>query len=262
MDLSRYYEQICREPLLDKEEEHDLFMELQDEGLSEKRRNEIRDRIIRSNLRFVFKTAKNYSKNDPNLFEELIGAGNEGLLVGMEKFRPARGVRFLSYAGFWILQRILKQMSKLRIVSLPIWKQQLAARIQKVNEAHENSITFEELKKEFPDVPEKDLLDLFQTRYLTFYIEDIGDDPAFEVNPIEDEVEAKLDKERLHNLIATLTPLQQEVIQLSFGLTTGTEMKYADIAKELGTTVGQVKAAKKEALEKMKWELDDHNPFA
>jgi DNA-directed RNA polymerase sigma subunit (sigma70/sigma32) len=119
MDLSKYYAEICKTPLLTKEEEFDLFMELGDPALSEKDKNKIKDRIVKANLRFVFKTAKKYSKNDPDVFEELICAGNDGLLVGLEKFKPAMNVRFLSYGGWWIQQRILKEMSKMRIVSLP-----------------------------------------------------------------------------------------------------------------------------------------------
>lgn len=119
MDLSTYYTQICRHPLLTREEEFDLFIELHDPGISEKEKNKIKAKIINANLRFVFKTAKKYSKNDPDIFEELICAGNEGLLVGLEKFKPSKNVRFLSYSGWWVLQRILKEMSRMRIVSLP-----------------------------------------------------------------------------------------------------------------------------------------------
>jgi DNA-directed RNA polymerase sigma subunit (sigma70/sigma32) len=119
MDLSRYYSDICKHPLLSREEEFDLFMDLNDPALSEKERQKIKDKILKANLRFVFKTAKKYSRNDPDIFEELICAGNEGLLVGMEKFKPSKNVRFLSYSGWWVLQRILKEMSKMRIVSLP-----------------------------------------------------------------------------------------------------------------------------------------------
>jgi RNA polymerase primary sigma factor len=119
MDLSRYYSEICKTPLLTKEEEFDLFMELNDPAISEKEKAKIKDKIIKANLRFCFKTAKKYSKNDPDIFEELICAGNDGLLVGLEKFKPSMNVRFLSYAGWWVQQRILKEMSKMRIVSLP-----------------------------------------------------------------------------------------------------------------------------------------------
>lgn len=260
MDLSQYYKKICEEPLLSKEEEMDLFLELQDKGLSESRRKEIRDRIIRSHMRFVFKQAKYFSKNDLTLFEELIAAGNEGLLVGMNKFDPNAGRRFLTYAGFWVNQRILKQMSSLRIVSLPIWKQQLAAKIQRFCDSREDT-TLDELKEEFPDVPEKDLRDLFQTRYLTYYIEDMVEDSSFEVNPIETEVEQNIDKQRLHRIIDSLPDKHREVILMLYGIHDGLDRNNADIAKELNISKEQLKQLKAEALEMLRERIGPENPF-
>lgn len=250
MELSKYYEMICREPLIDRETEFDLFMLLEDEGLPDKERRAIRDRIVRANLRFVFKQAKKFSKNDPDMFQELIAAGNEGLLVGMEKYNPSRQVRFLSYAGWWVIQRILNQMTKMRIVALPIWKQQLASRIQKVCEQNEN-ITFEELKKSFPEVPDKDLHEMYETKYLTYYIDTMSDsDPSFHINPIETEVEERLDRERLNRFVDELPSPHKEIIILSFGLSDACEntMTHTSIAAELKLTKEQVREYKKEAL--------------
>lgn len=260
MDLSKYYEEICKEPMITKEEEEDLFLELADVGLSNQRRDRIRDQIVRSHMRFVFKQAKYFSKNDPSLFEELIAAGNEGLLVGMDKFNPSRGMRFLTYAGYWVNQRILKQMANLRIVSLPIWRQQLAAKIQKFCDSKE-SATIEELKAAFPEIPHKDLIDLFQTKYLTYYIEDIGEDPAFEVNPIETEVERNLDKQRLHEVIESLPEPHKEIIILSFGIRDGNELNHSEISKELSLSKEKLKDFKKEALAMLKEKMGSENPF-
>lgn len=260
MDLSLYYKEICKEPILSKEEEEDLFLELNDAGLTEKRQEQIRDRIIRSHMRFVFKQAKYFSKNDPHLFEELIAAGNEGLIVGMAKFNPERGMRFLTYAGYWINQRILKQMSSLRIVSLPIWRQQLAAKIQRFCDSTEGA-TLEDLKIKFPDVPIKDLRDLFQTKYLTYYIEDIGDDPAFEVNPIAQEVEKNIDRQRLHAIINTLPDIHREVVILSYGLRDGLDRSHTDIAKEMGLSKEKLKEFRREALALLKEKMGPESPF-
>ncbi|HET8686538.1 MAG TPA: sigma-70 family RNA polymerase sigma factor [Methanosarcina sp.] len=261
MSLSRYYEEICKEPILTEEEEKDLFLELQDKGLTEERRTQIRDRLLKANLRFVFRQAKNFSKNDPLLFEELIAAGNEGLIVGINNFDPSSGFRFLTYAGFWVKQRILNQMSKLRIVSLPIWKQQLAAKIKRFVEVNEEA-SFEDLVKAFPDAKEKDLLELSQTSYLTYYIEDLGDDPAFEFNPIEEVVEQRMDQAKLHGMIDSLPSLHAEVIRLTFGIGDGVERKHNDIAEELGISKDALRKIKKEAMDMLRSKLGPANPFA
>ena len=261
MDLSKYYDEIMKEPLLTEGEEKDLFLEYQDAGISETRRSQIRDRIIRANLRFVFKTAKSASKKDPTMFEDLIAAGNEGLLVGFEKFKPDEGYRFLTYAGWWVKQRILHQMSTQRLVALPIWRQQLAARIQKAVDSNEN-ITLDELRALFPEVKDKDLKELFDTSFLTFYIEDIGDDPAFEIDPIETSVNAKLDQQKIHAALSSLSEQERTLLDLLYGITDGEEMKPADIMIELKLTKEQFRTIKRDALAKLKAIFGDTNPFA
>lgn len=146
-------------------------------------------------------------------------------------------------------------MSKMRIVSLPIWKQQLAARIQRATENRETDLTFEELKKEFPDVPEKDLRELHQTRYLTYYLDDMTDDPSFEIDPIGSEVEVRMDRDRIHSMISELPSPQKEIIELSFGIADGEEVTHANIAKQLGISKDQLREYKREGLELLKQKL-------
>jgi RNA polymerase primary sigma factor len=256
MDLAKYYSDISSEPLMTREEEEDAFKLLDDKGLSVKERAKIRDRIIRANLRFVFKQAKQYSKGDPEVFATLISAGNEGLVVALEKFQPERGFRFLSYAGFWVSQRILKEMSGHRIVSLPIYRQQLAARITKVQAANEG-IKFEDLKAHFPDVAEKDLKELSETKFLTFHLEDMGDDPSLEIDPIADEVETRIDRERLHEVINSLPDIHRQIIIKFFGINGDDEKTYTEISKELKISKDQLREYKKEAFEMLREKLAD-----
>lgn len=251
MDLSKYYAEICKQPIMKKEKEVALFNELRNANTTPKRKQQIKDEIIRSNLRFVFKTAKAYSRNDPSTFEELIGAGNEGLLVGLEKYNPDEGVKFLSYAGWWVVQRILKEMSRMRIVSLPIWKQQLASRIQKLKDQNEK-ITLQEVRDAFPDVSHKDIDELFTTKYLTFYIEDIKEDPAFEINPIEEEVEKNIEREVLLQKVMKLEEPYRSIITFSFGLNTGEELNETTLAKKLNLSKDAFRRMKEEALVKMR----------
>lgn len=255
MDLSKYYASITQEPLLTKEEELDLFLEYFDEGISPAKKFAIKSKIIRSNLRFVFKQAKYFSKGDPDVFEELICAGNEGLSVGFQKFDLSKEVRFLSYAGHWVNQRILKSMAGMRIVSLPVWKQQLSARIHKFIQANENC-TFDQLKEGFPDVPEKDLRELSESKFLTFYLEDMDTEgPEFEIDPIGTEVETRIDKERLHNLIETLPSPHKEIIFMSYGLRDGEEKTHTEMAKDLNISKDQLREYKKEAMALLKYKL-------
>lgn len=250
MDLAKYYVEICKEPILSKEEEVTLFEEYKAKKTSEKRKEQIRDQVIKANLRFAFKQAKKFSKNDTNIFPDLIGAANEGLLVGFEKYDPSLGYRFLSYAGWWIQQRILKEMSKMRLVSLPIWKQQLAAKILRIKESNPE-IDLDELIAMLPDVSEKDITELSQTRYLTYYIDDM-DENEFEIDVIVEEVQKKIDDQRVWKAVASLPSPHREIVARSSGLEDGREHTPAEIAKSLKIPKEEVKRIRTEGLAMLK----------
>lgn len=258
MDLSKYYEQICKIPMLSKEQEYELFSILKNPDYTQKERDDARTKLINANLRFVFKMAKNYSKNDPTLFEDLISAGNEGLLVGLDKYNPDVKVRFLSYAGWWVIQRILKEMSKMRIVALPIWKQQLAARIMKYMAVNENA-SLTNVKEAFSDIPSKDIEELFQTRFLTYYIEDMEEE-EFEINPIETEVEKNIDNRTITEIVNNLPQPHRSIIIMAFGMEDGKEVNSATIMKKLGLNRDQFREYKKEAMEILRDKFNVENP--
>ena len=246
MDLSSYYSSICKTPILTKEKEVALFAEHRSPETSESRRDTIRNEMIQANLRFAFKQAKKFSRNDPSIFEDLISAGNEGLLVGFDKFDSSRDIRYLSYAGWWVTQRILKEMSKMRIVALPIWKQQLASRIAKVKDTNEN-ISLADLLLEFPEIPKKDVAELYQSRYLTFYIEDM-DENDFEIDVIEEETQKRIDDERVWKGVSSLPSPHREVIARCYGLEDGEEYSPAKIAKALKVPKEEIKRIKMEGM--------------
>lgn len=259
--MSTYYREISQHKLLSREEELDLFLEMRDETLPEKQRQAARDKLLTANLRFVFKRAKHFSSKEPELFAELISAGNEGLIVALDKYVPEMGNKFLTYAGAWVDQRILKCMSQQRIVSLPIRKQQIASRITKALEAN-SDLSLSDLKELMPDVSEKDLRELSATKFLTFYIEELETDTPFTVTPIEDEVDRRLDEVRLHEAVDSLPDLQKKVVTLLYGLQDGVGMKSAEVMEELSISKEVFKKSKKEALASLRAVFGDSNPFA
>jgi RNA polymerase sigma factor (sigma-70 family) len=265
MDLSGYYDQICKQPLLSKEEEQKLLDIYFGDAYSEKQKKKARDILISANLRFVFKKAKIMANGDPCLFEELIGAGNEGLIVGLDKFDNKAGVRFLTYAGWWVLQRQLKEMSKMRLVQLPIWKQQLSKRIMSAQEMANHPLSLDELKVIFPEVKEKDLIELSQTRYLTFYFDDLIDEESAaensfsvdsigeEVN-IEDIIDGLFEQQDVIKLLSFLDEDQKTVIKMMYGLHDGKERSSSFIAEYMDISREEVRKIKKESLKRLQQE--------
>lgn len=257
MDLSKYYEEICKVPFLSREEEYRLVTLYKDPTTPEKEKKKAKDLLISSNLRFVFKAAKKASKGDPTEFAELISAGNEGLLVGLEKYELDKGVRLLSYAGWWIWQRILKEMSNMRLVTLPVWKQQISAKIQKMKEQNP-AVTLEELRLVFPTVSDKDLKELSETRFLTYYIDDF-DPEMFEINPIEDHVQENIASQQIADIINTLPPVHAQVILMAYGFNQSKPSSSKEIMQKLGLNRKEYQQIKSEALELLRDDLTEED---
>lgn len=251
MDLSKYYEEICKTPLLTKAEEVALFKVYKDPETSAALKKKTGDRIVTANLRFVFKLAKMRSRGDPNQFEELISAGNEGLLVALDKFDHLSGYRYTTYANFWIVQRQLKEQSKMRIVSLPVYKQQLASKIQKIQEATDQKLTAVQLHEALPDKSLKDIEELMKTKYLTFYFEDLGND-NFYCDEFLNGILASMDAGLLQEGLNSLNPLERNVISETFGFLDGEEKTLHKVGKVLGIKSADAKEILEQGITKLK----------
>lgn len=103
--LQRYLEQISRFPILSDEEEKELGQRVQ------QRDREALQRLVESNLRFVVNYAKKYRGMGLSLLD-LIHEGNLGLIEAAKRYDPGRGVRFISYAVWWIRQAILHALTQ------------------------------------------------------------------------------------------------------------------------------------------------------
>lgn len=253
MDLTHYYELICKQPLLTKEEEFALLEAYHSSESTPAQKLKARDKLISCNLRFAFKKAKVLSNGNMDQFEELISAGNEGLLAAIDKFKPSKEVRFLTYAGWWVRQRQLKQMAMMRLVAVPIWKQQLASRIKKVVDQLDHPPKLAELRELLPEVSDKYLKELTETRYLTFYLEDMPEEDAIEESFLDDligEMDESLLKEKMQE---ELDPDEYEIVVRNFGLDDGIETPITDMVKaDPSLKKEELRKVRRSALEKLR----------
>ena len=111
--LQRYLSEIRRYPLLSREEEHQLAVEYKEFG-----NIKAAYKLLTSNLRLVVMIAREYEKAFKNLLD-LIQEGNVGLMEGLKKYDPYRGVRFPSYAVWWVRAYIIRYiMNNWRMVKI------------------------------------------------------------------------------------------------------------------------------------------------
>ncbi len=148
--LKNYFISINKVPLLTPEEEKELF------SLYEKTKDpDIKNKIVEANLKFVVNVAKKY--NGLSL-EERISWGNEGLIDAVDRFEVDKGYHFISYAVWWIRQKITKAIKNSATIRIPENKINILNQISKYQDefrkTHERDPSIEEISDYFKIKPE------------------------------------------------------------------------------------------------------------
>jgi RNA polymerase primary sigma factor len=257
--LDQYLRDISAYPLIDRDEEVRLAQGIRAEDPG------ALDKLVRSNLRFVVSVAKKY-QNQGVALSDLINEGNLGLIRAAHKFDETKGIKFISYAVWWIRQAILQALAEQsRIVRVPLNRAGTLHRIGKrasallqelgrepTNEeiAEEMDLTEEEVAKtmsisqthlslDAPLAPGEDnkLLD-----YLPDTYNPAPDEQTFEKALTESIIEA----------LSTLKERESKILRLYFGLDGQEPMTLEEIGALLGITRERVRQIKEKALSRLR----------
>lgn len=283
--IKTYLNDIGKIPLLDYQQEVKCAKEIQEGNKAEKalvtNKNlskeekkslrkisliglEARQLLIESNLRLVVSIAKRYL-NRGLAFMDLIQEGNIGLIKAVYKFDPSRGFRFSTYGTWWIRQAISRAIAdKGRLVRLPV---HMADAVNKL--IKEKSLLTQKLQKEPTDeelanhlgIPLERVQYLFQVSQEVLSLDtNIDEDDTMLVDIIPDitavnpsiylenlEYRNKIDK-----MLKTLTPREERIIRLRYGLEDNTIHTLEDIAKEFGITRERVRQLEVKAIRRLR----------
>ncbi len=258
--LASYLSDIQRYPLLTREEEADLGRRIREGDTA------AREKLVRSNLRFVVSIAKRYAGNGVPL-EDLVNDGNLGLIRAAERFDPERGYKFISYAVWWIRQAILHSLSETpRLVRLPMNRVSLAQHATRTARELEQSLGrapgVDEIARELSVKPSEveEVLTFSRTHMsLDARVGDEADDAAF-VDQIEDEMSASPDegvmadglKRDLHRALETLTDRERTILNRYYGLDGKDPMTLEQIGGQLGYTRERIRQIKEVAIDKLR----------
>lgn len=221
--------------------------------------------LARANLRFVISVAKKYQNRGVSL-TDLIQEGNVGLVTAARKFDPDQGVKFISYAVWWIRQAILASLANQgRAVRVPLNRASDLARIFREKERLKQELkrepTAEELSVATSLTPE--LVESLQTLNAAEIRLDapIGDSEdsqlverfiSEEAAEPEAEVEGRLLSETISQALSTLEPRDAKVLRLYFGLEGEREHTLEEIGNMLGVTRERIRQLRDRALRRLR----------
>ncbi|MBU3957206.1 sigma-70 family RNA polymerase sigma factor [Patescibacteria group bacterium] len=286
--VALYFREVAKAPILKASEERELFRQLrrgeaardelinQDGHLSPKKRKELQSlkedgnqaktKINRSNLRLVISVAK-YRRGQGVSFLDLIQEGNIGLMKAINKFDQERGYKFSTYAIHWIRQAVRRAVAyQGRTIRIPVHTGEDLSRLKRkraelskeigreldLKETAEISGWSEARTERILNLPEVILsLDLpigaDENSYLGEFIED-----EKILSPM-DAAAKELLRERMREVVNSLSPRQAKVLRLRFGLDdNGREHTLEEVGKALGVTRERARQIEAEALRKLR----------
>ena len=227
-----YLKEIGRVPLLTAQQEADLARAAQ-AGDADARRA-----LSEANLRLVVSVAKRYvGRGLP--FLDLIQEGNLGLMKAAEKFEPERGFKFSTYATWWIRQSITRAIADQgRTIRIPV---HLVENINRVKKTAGELLRLAQdpISLETPVGEEEDA-----------HLEDFIQDEEAGV-PV-DEAGRQLLRRELMNVLKSLTPREERVIALRFGLEDGRSRTLEELGREFNVTRERVRQIEAKALRKLR----------
>jgi RNA polymerase primary sigma factor len=279
-----YLKEMARVPLLSNEEEVDLARRLESGREAEKRLCKkphhprasewqilvddgvlARDHIIKANTRLVVSIAKKYmTRGVP--FLDLIQEGNLGLMKAVEKFDYRRGFRFSTYATWWIRQTITRAIADQgRTIRVPVHMSDRIRRLYRVarelEQTHGRKPSVEEIAVVMECDPRK-VQWMLKVSWQPLSLEHpVGEDEDSELgNFIENDTmptpsesaHGHLLKEKIEELLGTLTPREARILRLRFGLQNGRSYTLEEVGKKFGLTRERIRQIEGRALRRLR----------
>ncbi len=263
--LHNYLNEISKYKTLSREEEHELGIKARNGDA------EAMNRLIQSNLKFVVKIASRYQNRGLSL-SELISEGNIGLIKAIEKFDPEKDIKLISYAIWWIKQRIMLAVSeKSSLIRVPMGKSSAAHRVKATQDRifaetgelastdelsermHLTGKSIDQLKGQIPETSSFDEI-LSTDDFQDYTAKDLlvdkeGSDPQslYYHERMQEKINSAIDK---------LDAREADIIRTYFGLNESHESRnFAQIAERMGLSRERVRQIQKEALKKILHEI-------
>ena len=254
-----YLKEIGQVKLLSAEEEVELAKRVSEGD------QEAKNKLTEANLRLVVSIAKKYSGRGLHILD-LIQEGNTGLIRAVDKFDWTKGNKFSTYATWWIRQAITRAIAdQARTIRIPVHMVETINKLIRVSrqllQQYGRDPTPEELAKEM-DMPEEKVREILKIAQEPVSLETpigeeedshLGDFIPDDDAPVPAEAASQtLLKEQLADVLKTLTPREEKVLRLRFGLEDGRPRTLEEVGKEFNVTRERIRQIEAKALRKLR----------
>lgn len=257
-----YLKEIGKISLINAEEERELAKRI------EKGDEEAKNKLAQANLRLVVSIAKRYINRSPHLtILDLIQEGNLGLFRAVEKFDWRRGYKFSTYATWWIRQAITRALAdQASTVRIPVHMVETISKYKQITRRLSQDLGRDPLAEE---IAAEMGLEVEKVRH----IQKINQDTVSLEAPVGDEDEdstlgefiedekilspvqqtgQRLLIDQVKEILADLTPREQKILEMRFGLTDGVTRTLEEVGKEFAVTRERIRQIEAKALEKIR----------
>jgi RNA polymerase primary sigma factor len=278
-----YLKEMARVPLLNLEEEIDLATRIEKGREAQRKLSKAksdvnaewqaiyedglmaRDHLVKANTRLVVSIAKKYMMRGVP-FLDLIQEGNLGLMKAVEKFDHQLGFRFSTYATWWIRQTITRAIADQgRTIRVPVHMSDRIRRVyrmaRELEQQQGRKPSIEEIAK-LMDMEPRKVQWMLKVSWQPLSLEHpVGEDEDSELgNFIENETSPTpteathnlLLKEKIEELLSTLTPREARILRLRFGLQNGRSYTLEEVGKKFGLTRERIRQIEGRALRRLR----------
>ena len=254
-----YLKEIGKIPLLTPEEEVELAKAIENNS------EEARRALAEANLRLVVSIAKKYVGRGM-LFLDLIQEGNLGLIKAVEKFDYRKGYKFSTYATWWIRQAITRAIAdQARTIRIPVHMVETINKLIRIQRQLVQELGREPLPEEIAremNISEERVREILKIAQEPVSLETpIGEEDDSHLGDFIEDQEAQapadaaafeLLKEQLEDVLDTLTPREEKVLRLRFGLDDGRSRTLEEVGQYFGVTRERIRQIEAKALRKLR----------
>ncbi|MBS7262185.1 MAG: RNA polymerase sigma factor RpoD [Eubacteriales bacterium] len=254
-----YLKEIGKVPLLTAERETELAQKMEEGD------EEAKQALIEANLRLVVSIAKRYGGRGM-LFLDLIQEGNLGLIKAVDKFDYRKGYKFSTYATWWIRQAITRAIAdQARTIRIPVHMVETINKLVRVTRQLSQELGREPLPEEIAaemDIPEDKVREIIKISQEPVSLETpIGEEEDSHLGDFlpDDDVPAPSDvatymmmKEQLTKVLDTLTPREEKVLRLRYGLDDGRARTLEEVGRKFNVTRERIRQIEAKALRKLR----------